>query len=257
MIKVIPKTFQIIETLAQGGSFTLKDVSQQSQQPKPTAYRILQSLHEIGYVKYDADRSLYALDSRFLSLVRSSATHNDLLSVARPYMVRLQGQFGETVNLARFAENSAVFVHIEQTKHQFRYVDDVGQHAALHSTALGKAICAFLPSSRRDQVLENYTFQKFTRKTLLTREALEKELEKIRQAGTALDNEEGTLGVICVGAPIFNHLHEPFSAMSISIPKMRYNPKALDAIRKSLAQACTQISLELGVTDIRRCLTPS
>ena len=79
----------------------------------------------------------------------------------------------------------------------------------------------------------------------------------VKQNGYALDNEEGHDGVICVGAPIFNKDNQPFAAISISMPKVRVKKIVLQKIIHELQKVSIQISLELGVTDIRKCLEQS
>jgi len=252
-IKVIVKAFDIIEKLSQSENLSLKEITQQVKLPKPTVYRILSTLQSIGYVEYEISTQNYTLGQQLLLLAKQYINKSSLINIATPYMKKLSETFGETVNLARLTDKEAIFVHIEECKHSFRFVDQIGDRAALHSTAIGKAIAALLPESRLDEIFKDYTFAVFTKKTITNYNLLKLELAKVREVGHAIDDEEGHEGVICVGVPIFNKDNSPFAALSISLPKLRASQKVLQDIHQQLPKVGIQISLELGVTDIRKC----
>ena len=142
-----------------------------------------------------------------------------MIAIAKPRMEMLHRKFGETVNLARLIDNRAVYVHIIESREPFRISDNVGDVAAFHSTAIGKAIAAFLPVERQAELFKGYQFRRFTRKTISSLGDLKNDLKDIKAAGIAIDDEEGHNGVVCLGAPIFNNDHQVFAGISISMPK--------------------------------------
>jgi len=113
---------------------------------------------------------------------------------------------------------------------------------------------AFVPKDRLNEIIRHCKFDQFTRRTIRDEAELRKHLVTVKQNGYALDNEEGHDGVICVGAPIFNKENYCFAAISISMPKVRAKKSVLQNIIGELRKVSIQISLELGVTDIRKCL---
>ena len=253
-IKVIVKTFNIIEILYQSEKLTLKEITRRIKLPKPTVYRILSTLQSIGYVEYDADTQTHALSHKFVMLAKNYISHNSLVNVAIPYMRRLWETFGETVNLAKLMDREAVYIRIEESRHPFHFVDQIGDQASLHSTAIGKAIAAFLPEERLNEIFTDYPFRAFTKKTITNFNSLKRELANIRQLGYAIDDEEGHEGVICIGVPVFNKENFPCAAMSISMPKIRSSRKIIQDLCQQLPKVGLQISFELGVSDIRKCL---
>lgn len=253
-IKVVAKAFDIIEVLNQSEKLTLKEITNKVKLPKPTVYRILNTLQSIGYVQYDSDTQSHALSHKFVILAKNYLSKNGIINVSIPFMIKLREDFGETVNLAKFVEKEAVFLHIEESKHPFRIVDQIGDTASLHSTAIGKSITAFLPEQKLIEIFEDYNFHIFTKKTITDFESLKNNLEKVREDGFAIDDEEGHEGVMCIGVPIFNKENFPFAALSISMPKIRATKKIIKRIIQQLPKIGIQISFDLGVTDIRKCL---
>jgi DNA-binding IclR family transcriptional regulator len=146
-----------------------------------------------------------------------------------------------------------IYIRILESGHSFRISNNIGDRASVHSTAIGKAIAAFLPKEELSEVLRRNVYTPFTRKTIADEASLRKHLALVRKQGYAFDEEEGHDGVLCIGAPIFNKGHLPFAALSISMPKVRAKEETLKAIVRELPRVAIQLSLDLGVTDIRKC----
>lgn len=252
-IKVVAKTFKVIELLDQKKGISLKEIADQASLPKPTAFRILDTLLSLGYADQDAETQHFVLGSRFLTFVKSSTTGADIVALAKPYMEGLGKTYGETVNLARLTGDQIIYVRILESNHSFRISDEIGDRASVHSTAIGKAIAAFLPEAMLQEILNNTTYTAFTRKTITDEASLRKHLQAIQEQGYSIDDEEGHDGVLCIGAPIFNKDNIPFAAMSISMPKVRAKKKVLESMIRDLPKVTIQLSLDLGVTNIREC----
>ncbi|MBN1352126.1 IclR family transcriptional regulator [candidate division KSB1 bacterium] len=249
------KTFEIIEILNQFKSLALKDITEKAKMPKPTIFRILSTLQKLNYVSLSNDTQQYSLSYKFIAIAKDSINGIDVVGVSKPYMSKLRDTFGETINLAKLISNEAIFLYIVESNHQFRFVDTVGDKAPLHSTAIGKAIAAFLNEDELNDIFKNYDYTRFTKTTIQNFSDLKSHLTEVRKSGISIDNEEGHEGVLCIGVPLFNAEHKPFAAISISIPKVRAKKKLLEKIKQELPRVGIQISLEMGVTDIRKCLS--
>ncbi len=255
-IKSIEKAFKLLELIHSLKEPSLKELSDGTKMPKPTVHRILSTLKTLGYVNFDTGSLRYTLGHQFMQLARSASSGMNIIELAKPRMQDLRENFNETVNLARLAQNGVVFVHIEETTHAFRYVDHIGDPAALHYTAVGKVICAFMDPDDLDVLLKDYIFTRNTPKTISKKEDFLVHLKSIRKKGYALDNEEGSEGVICHAVPVFNSENHITGAMSISVPRMRSSKKLMTEIEQELPKVGVRLSLDLGVTDIRKCFNP-
>lgn len=73
-----------------------------------------------------------------------------------------------------------------------------------HATALGKAILAFQPEGEVKEIVKTRGLKRLTKETITDEQTLLKaELNRVRAAGYAVDEEESMLGDRYVGAPIF------------------------------------------------------
>ena len=83
-----------------------------------------------------------------------------------------------------------------------RMYSRIGASVRPHCSGVGKAILSGLESAERDAILGDTEWEKFTEKTILTREALDVELATIKTQGWAADDGEFEDFVNCVAVPI-------------------------------------------------------
>jgi len=74
----------------------------------------------------------------------------------------------------------------------------------VHSTAVGKALLAYLDVEQREAIIRQRGLKKLTPHTIISVPKIMKEFERVRQLGYAVDDEENSLGARCLGAAIFN-----------------------------------------------------
>ena len=74
----------------------------------------------------------------------------------------------------------------------------------LNSTALGKAVLAFLPEQEQTAVINSLSFENKTGRTIIDIEQLSRELALIKKRGYSINNEEFVPGLLALGAPLIN-----------------------------------------------------
>ena len=93
---------------------------------------------------------------------------------------------------------------------------ETGDSECLHSTALGKAVLAWLPEAEIGNHL-NTPLRRLTARTITSPARLRVALARVRRFGYALDDEENDPGCRCYGAALFGHGHRPIAAISVSV----------------------------------------
>jgi IclR family acetate operon transcriptional repressor len=161
-------------------------------------------------------------------------------------MADLQDTTGETVNLALFQKGRLVYVEILEGRHAIRMSGSVGEEVPLHSTALGKAILAALPSDKSETLVGAEPYPAYTARTRTTWKELRYNLEEVAQQGYAEDLEEMDFGAACVGAAITGHDSYPIGGLSVAGLAARFSPASRAKIGKRVAGWCRQISRELA-----------
>ena len=97
----------------------------------------------------------------------------------------------------------------------------------------------------REEILEDYEMTPYTERTITDKDALREELERIRQRGYSLDDEEMFLNVRCIAVPIFDYHGSVRYSIGISGPLGIMSGENLELYKKQLVQAAKKIGAKL------------
>ena len=249
-IKVLNKTFSILEVLLQHGSaMNMTEISEKLGLYPSTIHRILDTLKHWGYVEQDPHTQKYQLGLKVLELGMVKLHQMDLVREATSYLKDLVNQCNETVHLGVLEERKVLYLAKEESSQTIRMCSYVGKRAPLHCTALGKVLLAYLPAEERKKILGKEVLPHLTENTITDKRELEKELGKVREQGFALDREENEKDVCCIAAPIRNYQGEVIAALSISSPAFRIDANTQNSLKEALIEISKKISKRLGYYD--------
>jgi len=247
-VNAVLRVFTILERISERKDWNLEELSKAAALAKPTAYRFLQTLQELGFVRRNGE-DRYSLTMKLFTVGSRALDHLDLYEAARPIAQSLADQVGETVHMGVLDGLEAVYVLKIESKYTIRMYSRVGRHLPLHCTALGKCLLAWAEPAALEAALGELRLVACAPKTIVTRDALESELDEVRRNGYALDDEEHEAGIHCIGAPVFDNAGTVVAAISASWPEFRWLPvnEAGVALRVSgVVEAARQVSLVLG-----------
>jgi IclR family transcriptional regulator, KDG regulon repressor len=246
-IKVLNKTFSILELLLQQGSaMNMTEISKKLDLYPSTTHRILDTLKYWGYVEQEPDNQEYQLGLKVLELGMAKLQQIDLVREATPYLKELVNQCNETAHLGVLEEGDVLYLAKVESSQTIRMCSYAGKRAPLHCTALGKVLLAFLPEEERKKILEQKELPRLTDNTINDRNKLEKELSKIQKQDFALDQEENEKDMRCIAAPIRNYLGKVIASISISSPAYRIDINQQNHLKEIVLQTSKNISNRLG-----------
>jgi DNA-binding IclR family transcriptional regulator len=196
---------------------SLADLAAEAGLPKPTAHRLLQALARLGYL----DRPRAGVYRQTTSAKRLVSDHESrqLLESAGTALRDLHARTQETVNLGILRQDRVLYLEVIESTQALRRVANRASDP-FHTTALGRAIAAFLPAPYQERLLARAKLERRTPATIASARPLKAELAKVRRQGFAIEADETDLGVTCVAAPIFA-AGEVSGAMSVSVPSAR------------------------------------
>jgi len=242
LVPVVQSTFRILGELSAAGNLNLNEITLRSGVPKSTVFRILSTLHHLGYVLRDHQERTYSLSSSLADLANDVAGVEALRRTALPHMLRLRDEFGETVNLGRMNLDKVVYVEVVPSEYALRLSERPGVAVWPHASALGKAILADAPEEVVDSVVRYRAMPALTPNTITDPDLFRRDLQRVKERGYAFDREETTLLAACVAAPIRDGNGTAIAAMSISGPTSRFNPRRDKKVVERLLQAVAAIS---------------
>lgn len=213
---------------------------------KSTVHRLLMSLRVKGYIKQDEENMKYGLGLKLIELSQSVSDNLDIRKLAANHLYNLAEITGETAHLVIRENNEIVYIDKIESSETIRMFSNIGKRAPMHCTGVGKAILAFLPKNKINQVLEENGMQKFTDKTITEKNTMLKHLKEIRNKGYSIDDEEHELGIKCAAAPIFNYKDEVIGGISVAGPIMRISDEKLKFIASEVLRVSKEISRHFG-----------
>jgi IclR family acetate operon transcriptional repressor len=216
-VQSIGRAFALLELMAdQGGGATLSQLSAGSGLPLPTIHRLVRTLVDIGYVAQEPSRQ-YVLAPK---LVRLGESASGMLHVwARPELVKLVDELGESANLAMLDGDQIVYVVQEQSRHSMRMFTEVGRRVLPHCTAVGKALLATMPPDEVRRILRRTGMPTYTPNTITDPDDFAGALRAIAEQGYAIDEGEHEVGVRCIAVALPDTASR--LALSVSGPATR------------------------------------
>jgi len=233
--KTLYKGLRLLETMAEASRpMRLSDIAQANELTTSNAYRLLQTLKAMGYVRQRADRPLYEITYKLFEVSTQIGQHQDMMKAAHRLLEALSEQFDENVLLSvRDGVSSVIVDRIESAK-AVRSFTRIGSRAPLHVISPGKLLLAFAPDEIVAQCMA--ALKAYTERTVAVPEALAAELARIRRQGYAVADREFNVFVRGVAVPVRNRHGEVAAAVSISGTLERFDE---DTIQTFLAALLT------------------
>ncbi len=215
---------------------------------KSTAFRILSTLEELGYLEVDPATRRYRPGLGVLQLGFAALASMEVRQVARSHLERLAEQFEETASLAVLDRDGQDIIYIDRVRNRaiVGVMLGVGSRVAAHATSLGKALLADRSDSELSSWLATLPATTLTEYTL-TRDALLADIGLIRSRGFALSDQELAIGLRGAAAPIRDSSGHAVAALSISGPASTLSLERLEQeIGPAVAAIAQRISRALG-----------
>lgn len=202
---------------------------------KSTAFRLLASLEEAGYVTHAG--SDYCLNLRLFELGSQVAVcrPGGLRAIAAPFLADLFRETAHAAHLAVLDGTDVLYIEKVHGNGASQVPTCVGSRMPASCTALGKAMLSAGHGATVSKLIAD-GLPRRTRHSVAAPGLLVGELRRARAAGVAVDREESALGLTCVAAPVC-HAGKAIAAISLSGPTHRLDPEKLSArIQAAAAQ---------------------
>lgn len=246
-VPILEKSMAVLEYLSEHtDGETLQSIKNELDMSQTTVYRLLNTFTRLGYLRYNEETKRYSLTCKMLTLGFRALGEHKLMETVLPHLRTLRDRVRETTCFGVLGEKDGILIDQAQGNHTFSFSLSPGKTFELHCSAPGKAIMASLPPHIRDRYLEKMAFTRYNERTITTREAYLKELERVAQDGYAMDREEELTGVICIAAAIKNYSGYPCGAIWISGPKERLSAKTIRNDAATICDYARMISESLG-----------
>jgi DNA-binding IclR family transcriptional regulator len=211
---------------------------------KSTVHRLLSTLDRAGFVSRTAE-GRYGLGVRLWEIGCAAIRSVGVREAARPIMQRLASQTGETVNLSIWDDAGAIFIEKVDGTAPVRLHSTIGSRAPAHATASGLLLLAHQDPETQAKAFTRA--ERFTEKTVIDPQQLQRRLDDIRRQGYAFSHGAWHAGSAAVAAAVRSHGGDVVAALSIAAPADRLVRRASE-LGHVVRSAAEQVSQALGVT---------
>jgi IclR family KDG regulon transcriptional repressor len=226
----------------------LADIAKDTGIAQATVLRYLNGLVEEGFVYQDLDTRRYALTWKLFELGEKSHNNNNLRTISNDLVLSLYEKLRLGICLVIEMDQECVYLDcLYEPKLMGRTLMRIGKHTPLHAASSGKTILTQYSEKEIDDLIKTKGLAKLTPHTITTKDALLKELEKIRQQGFAVDDEEVEEGLKCVAQPVYDYSGKIYAAISVFGSARLFDDAFIqNVILPPLRKTAQNISYRLG-----------
>lgn len=214
--------------------------------PKSSLSALLHDLHSTGYLQRNPETGVFTIGVQVLWLANSYLRNLNLVRLGQPVVAQLFARVREFALLAIPTGTEYVTICTESLPSVFAHTLQVGQRGPLVTSAVGRAMLAYMAPGEVDRIL---AAPPDAGTVPLSKQAIadiRKQLDVARKRGIGYSYEESIPGVVGIAAPVFNAAGTPVAALGVGIPSAQMKGRDTAPIEEALRQAAAALSGELG-----------
>lgn len=219
-IESVDNALRLLLLLGEKPKIRLTDASVYLGVASSTAHRLLAMLLYRGFVVQDPLTKLYEPGPALSRLASTALKQFDVRARIHPVLEKLNADLDETVHFGRLEGQQVHFLDSIESSHPVRVSSRVGRMLPAHATSTGKAMLSTLSLEELRALYPIDELEAVNRRSITSRDVLERDLEKTRRRGYALSQQESEEGVESVAVPVLSPSGVRY-AINASVPAQR------------------------------------
>jgi DNA-binding IclR family transcriptional regulator len=249
---VIGKATSLLDRLAADGEASAAQLSDALGEPRTTVYRLIRALERAGFVEPAGAAGRYRLGLKLFRLGGAVVARFDERQAALPHMEALHAATGETVFLCIRRDLEAVCIERLEGSRAVSLALTLGGVLPLHAGAAPRVLLAEEPRAAWQEYHQAARRLPALAPPLPARAGdLFAELEAVRRTGFAVSDEDVTVGIAAIGAPVRDHRGAVTAALSISGVRPAILGRQRARMIKLVVEAAAAVSTSLGYQPAR------
>jgi len=225
--------------------WTALELAKKMGMPRSTVYRYLNSLKNSKLLAEQGD-GLFKLGPKIQVLANVAKISTSFIDIAREEMIKLSERFNETIILNELVDFDVATIERIESRQRIRLAANRGSLLPWPATPSSKLFLAYSGAEKRDAFWELSRPQAYTDKTIIQKDHLIVELERIVAQGYSFSDEERDDGVLGVAVPVLTSGVCRY-CLSLVAPKFRVPEEMLQDMRLALNEAAKRIALHIAV----------
>lgn len=217
--RAMSRALRLFDLLARHGSgMTLSELSVALGVPKSTFLASLKALSADGFLICEGNQ--YRLGPAIYRLAGTILSSWSMPEMIRFYVRGLAQATGESVvfAIADWEIGQAIYIDAVNSPQPVHYAMRAGIRAPLYVSAAGRVLLAYAPAERRSEYLARAHFKSITPATRATHEAIEENLQTIRELGYCASFGEMLKDTAAIAVPVFDANDDAIGALLVAAP---------------------------------------
>lgn len=241
----VRRALEIFEFLLQlGGPTTIGEMVSALQIPKSTAYELVRTLSDSGYLEPSRRGGIF-LGRKLFELGMAYRAQVDLLRDGSQIVEELRDECGETVQLSVLENDMMLVLLKEEGSHPVRIISRVGSRVPVNWAASGRLLVSDMDDGALTSLLEKSVRQSPTGRATTDIPKFIQQVRKFRKQGYATELNETNEHAGCVAAPVIDGTGKCLAAISIVAPEHRLK-RNREVLTKQVRDAAANLSKRLG-----------
>lgn len=247
-IQSLNRCFDILETLISAGRpLGLTELAKLVGIHPSTAYGLLSTMTSRGYTQKTG--TTYRLGPGCFRLGQAFSKTWNIGEIAEEDLRSLRDWAGERVSLGILSNDEIVYLKVFESPQLLRLKPNVENSRLLHCTAMGKVLLSTLPDTKLRELLSKMDLPRFTEKTICDVDALLSHLEKVRELGYSINDEEEVEGLIGVAVPLRLGAGSIPAGVAMAIPLIRWTEERKSDVVRQMQEAAKRIERKATLSD--------
>lgn len=243
----VRRALDILELmLARGEALSVAEIVAELKIPKSTAYELVRSLGEGGYVERSGKSGGLFLGRKLFELGMAYRSKIDLLKDGSQIVEELRDQVGETVQLSVLENDMMLVLVKEEGSQSIRIISRVGSRVPVNWAAAGRLLVSDLDDERLRELLQRSVRPSPTGQAVTDIAKLMGQVRRARKQGYAIEINEANAHAGCVAAPIIDAAGHCVAAISAVAPEQRLGRANRDRLVAAVTAAAHHLSRRLG-----------
>ena len=251
----VGKAFAVLRSFtSEAFELTLSEVAARADLDRGTAFRLIQTLIELGYLQPVPQSRRFRLGLACLDLGYTVLSHGSLRAIVEPLLRALVPEVGDAASLGILDGGDVIYLaRVGAGLDRHKMDRRPGSRIPAYSAALGHVMLAHLPRDQQIERLELRPRVKLSERTLTDLDALLARLDQVKKKGHAVSDGENAYGLRTLATPIFDAQGFVIGGLSVTVDAMRMDMAAFrDQALPRLMQATAQVqdlAIKSGLTS--------
>ncbi len=243
----VRRALDILELmLERGETLSVADIVARLKIPKSTAYELVRTLGDGGYVERSGKAGGLFLGRKLFELGMAYRSKIDLLKDGSQIVEELRDQVGETVQLSVMENDMMLVLVKEEGSQPIRIISRIGSRVPVNWAAAGRLLVSDLDDAALRELLRRTSRPSPTGRAVVDVDKLIAQIRRFRKQGYGIEINEANEHAGCIAAPVLGAAGRCVAAISVVAPEQRLARPNRERLIAAVSDAARRLSQRLG-----------